>query len=41
MPTHTADNIADELSAIITEWQLDTKVLERDTHRGTHRDIEI
>ena len=24
---HTADNIADELSAIITEWQLDTKVL--------------
>ena len=24
---HTADNIADELSAVITEWQLDTKVL--------------
>ena len=25
--SHTADNIADELSTIITEWQLDTKVL--------------
>ena len=24
---HTADIIADELSAVITEWQLDTKVL--------------
>ena len=24
---HTADNIANELSAVITEWQLDTKVL--------------
>ena len=27
LDAHTADNIADELSTVITEWQLDTKVL--------------
>jgi len=25
--THTADNIATELSAVITEWKLNTKVI--------------
>ena len=32
---HTADNIVDELSAVITEWQLGTKVLKitTDNHR--------
>ena len=37
---HTADNIADELSAVITEWQLDTKILGITTARNVKNAVD-